>query len=473
MRRALVVACAFLCAGFSCQDAPPLVIEGGGTLEADGASTLTLRIVPRDPIEGAMVQLTSSGGLLASSAVPLVDGEASVVLTAPLERELGRAEQRTITVTAAIVLDEDTRIEGLTSVSAVAPAQGPPLLFVDADPPASVAGRREPVRIHVVARRVAPGASLSVETSAGTLDNATVAVGDDGTADAFLAGPATPADVTVTVTEPASGVRGSVVVRFVNEGDPLFDLSGSFAQIGPARVKLESGALTPNPQCAVAPSLVLARFTQTGLDLDAHDTTCDVTFPPVTSIVGTVTNEATDAFYAAIPVVDAAFTLPSGDLGASYEPPPSIVVVGADLDDPEHDELPTDETDPRVVDADDDGEPGVTVQNSLGGAQHIVFRNISVGTGRVLSSNHIVGDEPGDLLATTETSVFGIGGSFLPDTTALGSVVELVRIDGRFGSVDADADNDGEVTCAELLDVAAAVTTLEAPDTPFDCGGDR
>ncbi len=455
----------------ACDEVPALIVEiAPALLPADGLTRSTITVRARDPIAGAVVQLSATGGALSQSVVPLVDGVATAELYAPLERELGRRESRVIDVIALVALDDDDRLEAATSVTAVPPADGPPLLFVDADPPAAIAGSGDVVTIRVATRRLAAGTALALESDAG---NGEPVVEDDGTALATIVATDTPADVTVIVRDPASDASARIVVRFVAPGEPLFDLTGVFAQIGSARVKLESGALTPNPQCTLAPSLVLARFVQTGTSLEASYTTCDVAFPPVTSIVGTVTNQATPEFYAAIPVVEESFDIGSGALSARYAPPPSVVVVGAELDDPENDALPTDENDARVVDADGDGAPGVTVLNSIGGAQHIVFRNVGSGTGRIVSSNHIVGDEVGDLVAVTETSVFGIGGAFLPDTKALGSVIELVRIDGRFGAVDADSDGDGEVSCAELVDVAGSVVTLEPPDTPFDCGAER
>jgi hypothetical protein len=465
-----------LCLAAACPETPRLVIEvAPASLEADGLAHATITVRARDPIEQAVVQLTASGGALSSSAVALTDGIAVAQLYAPVERELGKRESRLIDIVASVTLTADERLEATASVIAVPPAAGVPLLFVDATPPAAFAASGDVITIDVAVRRLAAGTVLVLESDVPGIVGAAeeLVVGDDGTARGTVSAPTDPVDATITVRDAASGASGSVVVRFVAAGAPLFDLTGAFAQIGPARVKLASGALTPNPQCTVAPSLVLAQFTQTGTALDASYTTCDVAFPPVTSIVGTVTNVATPAFYAAIPVVTESFGLDSGALGARYAPPPSVVVVGAELDDPENDALPTDETDPRVVDADGDGAPGVTVQNSIGGAQHIVFRNVGSSVGRVVSSNHILGDVVGDLVAVAETSVFGIGGVFLPDTLALGSVIELVRIDGRFGSVDADVDNDGVVSCTELVDVASSVVTLEPPDTPFDCGSER
>ena len=93
--------------------------------------------------------------------------------------------------------------------------------------------------------------------------------------------------------------------------------------------------------------------------------------------------------------------------------------------------------------------------------------------GRVRSSNHILGDAPGDFVAATETAVLGAGSSFVPGASPLPSILELVRIDGRYGAIDADTDRDGAVSCAELIDVAGQVATLDALATPFDCGEER
>lgn len=471
MRTAILVAVLSLVLG--CPDVPPLSLSiEPATLPADGLTRAIVTARARDPIDNAVVSFQASGGALSTSTVALVDGEATVELIAPLERELGRSAERAISLTAFVQLSDTERLEASGDVVAMPPTDGAPLLFLDAEPPAAVAGSGGSVTLRVLARRLAEGTALEVSAPGFDVE-AAATVAADSTAAATLAVPSTPGDATVTVTEPTSGATAVVVVRFVAEGEPLYDLNGAFAQIGPARVKLVSAALAPNPQCAIAPSVVLASFIQTGLDLDASYRTCDVTFPPVTSIVGTITNQATDAFYQAIPVVEQSFSMPSGELGAEYAPPPSIVVVGAALTDPEHEELPTEAEDPRVEDTDGDGRPGVTVENSLGGLQNIVFRNIGKAGGRVLSSNRIVGDQLGDLLATTETSVFGIGGAFLPDTSALGSVVELVRIDGRYGAHQADVDGDGAISCTEAKDAAAAVAELVAPDTPFDCGEER
>ncbi len=471
MRSAIAALALTLLAG--CTEAPALSLTvEPANVSADGVTRARVTARARDPIEGAVVSFASNGGALSSSTAPLVDGEAVVELMAPLERELGRGTERAIEMSAAIALSASERLTATTTIVAVPPTTGAPLIFLDADPPAAVAGAGGTVALRMLTRRIAEGTSLTIDAPGFDVD-ATAIVQADASATASLAVPDAPADATITVTEPGSGASASVVVRFVAAGAPLFDLTGAFAQVGPARVKLVSGALAPNPQCAVAPSIILATFVQQGLDVQASYQTCDVTFPPVTSIVGTITNRATDAFYQAIPVVEQRFTLPSGELGAEYAPPRSVVVVGAALDDPEREALPTEADDPRVEDTDGDGRPGVTVENSLGGLQNIVFRNVGKAGGRVRSSNRIVGDREGDLVATTETSVFGIGGAFLPDTTALGSVVELVRVDGAYGAIDADVDGDGAITCAELSDAAAAVTELVAPDTPFDCGEER
>jgi hypothetical protein len=455
----------------ACEPPPPLLIEASSEeIVADGVSRVTLTVRASVPVEGAVVLLTSSRGALAASAVAMIDQEAQVELWAPLERELGREATRPVEVVARVVVSPQETWEARTAVVATAPTEGPPILFVDADPPAVAIGDNEDPTIAIVARRIADGDSLTVETTAGSLTDAAPVV-TNGIATTRLRAGASAADAIVTVTHPGSGVSGAVAVRFAEAGEPLFDLTGTFVQLGPARVRLESAALTPDPQCVLAPSTVLVELVQQGRELEAHYTTCAVTFPSVTSVVGTVENFADASFYDAIPVVDASFELSGTALGARYAPPPSVVVVGAELDAPATDALPEDENDARVVDADDDGEPGVTVTNSLGGEQRIVYRNIGETQGRVRSSVSVVGDELGDLLAKTETRVFGIGGGFVPRTTALGSVVELQRVDGAFASFDADANGDGVISCQEAVDAAPVVARLDAPDTPFDCAG--
>ena len=118
-----------------------------------------------------------------------------------------------------------------------------------------------------------------------------------------------------------------------------------------------------------------------------------------------------------------------------------------------------------------DGQPGVTVINSVGGEQHITFRNRGDTRGVVESGNRIVGAEVGDMSALPESSVLGVGNGFLPEFESVPSVFEVVRVDGRDGAPDLDTNGDGEVDCDEIVDAQAFIFTIAAPETPLDCAG--
>ena len=469
---AAVVAVVAACA---CVPAPPLAVAASTPrAPADGATKIELTATLADPVDGAVVQWTANGGLLASSATPIVDRAASNTLTAILERELGDASTRVVDVVATVALSDVDVLDARVKIVFAPPDDGPALVRVVADPPGADADGAGVVDVVVRTRRVPAGAAIVLSTTAGALADDSITIDDLGVARTSLVAPDDPA--TAVIEARATGTDGDDVtaaahVLFVAPGAPRFDLTGTWVLIAPARARLTSSLLAPNPQCVVAPSYLGVVIEQTGLDLHVVFRTCRVTFPPISSIAGTITNQALPSFYDAIPTETIDVTLPSGALGVPYEPPPSIVVAGADLEDPENDDLPTDADDPRVTDPDSDGEPGVTVLSSLGGEQRIVYRNIGFAKGRVRSSNLIEGDEVGDLVSSTETSVLGLGGAFLPTVEGLPSVVEIVRIDGRYGSHDADADRDGTITCDESADAAPDLARVAVPDTPFDCVG--
>lgn len=78
--------------------------------------------------------------------------------------------------------------------------------------------------------------------------------------------------------------------------------------------------------------------------------------------LGRVRTSLGPAFVAAMPVWESSLTVDgeSGSPGA-VRIADHTMTLGADLEDPENDPLPQDADDPRVVDADEDGHPGVTV----------------------------------------------------------------------------------------------------------------
>ena len=454
----------------------PLVLDvDRDSLEANGVDSATVTAQVPPGTSGVVVRFSSSGGLLSSSAMaPDAEGVARVTLFADDERALLGHAHKPVTVRATVSWDVNLEDSATVEVLFVAPTSGAPSLSLRAEPPAALADGASRVVLTLGARRLPAGTSVALTTTAGALAATEVTVADDdqgGTAATFeLTAPAAPADAVVTAREP-SGAQATITVRFVAVGEAQFDLTGTFAQLAPARVRMRSGTLTPDPQCVVAPTLVKVDLLQEGTSVTAEYTTCFVTLAPVRSIVGEVTNTAPPAFTDAIPVIHTTFELSGVALGASYDPPASVVVSGATLSVPESDELPTSEDDERVRDSDGDGRPGVTVINSLGGEQNISFRNRGDTHGVVESGNRVLGATEGDLTALPESSVLGMGNGFLPAFESVPSVFEMVRVDGRDGAPDLDTDGDGLVSCREIVDAQAFLFTIAAPSTPLDCAG--
>ena len=123
------------------------------------------------------------------------------------------------------------------------------------------------------------------------------------------------------------------------------------------------------------------------------------------------------------------------------------------LDEP----VPTELGDPRLVDLDEDGEPGVTfvVGSDAGEAcrVHVAQRTRLNLDGVVLDSAHIAGD----LRSVIDKVVLGAtsplcnsSNVFVPSPTP--SRFWMVRIDGHAGGLDLDFDLDGAVTCDEILE---------------------
>jgi len=478
-------------------DAALTLAASAATLPADGRARATLTATLDEGFAARLsapvvAQFTTTGGLLSSTTARAdAAGRFVVDLLAEGPESLLGAPTRDVTVRAVVVVDESSEIAATTTLALVMPVDVP-VLTLAIDPAVAVADGATQVDVEITlhnfiahdvdandgdAHDVDAPVEVTLSTSAGLLSATTIAlapVGDAHQGHATLTAPFAPALAEVVarlVDVDGSATRATALVDFVDADGPQFDLTGTFAELAFARVKMTSSTLTPSPQCAVAPSILRIEIVQEGDVVTMTHTPCQVTLPPVTSVAGTVTTETPPAFLAALPVVTDETTLTSRALGAPLLPPESLVVVGAELANPRTDPLPTSPDDERVRDDDEDGEPGVTVISSLGGEQHATYRNRGQLMGRVQSSTRIDGSIPGELIAVTETSVLGVGNSFLPVTTPLPGIFEMVRVDGAYGSIDVDGDDDGTITCTEIVDAAVLVFTLTAPVTPADCGG--
>ena len=143
-------------------------------------------------------------------------------------------------------------------------------------------------------------------------------------------------------------------------------------------------------------------------------------------------------------------------------------VWGIELDDPLADPFPTSEEvdDPRIFDADMDGNPGVTLDINGGSCQiYIAQRSIEALRGNLMPDGSIEGD--GSLFTLT---------AFIDATNPLCATpyevlgndergenyFRMVRVDER--GLDFDANDDGEVSCEEILVHRDELITFKEPD---------
>ena len=165
----------------------------------------------------------------------------------------------------------------------------------------------------------------------------------------------------------------------------------------------------------------LVDIEQDGLSLVMNDLYCFTFIREESSISST---EIPEAFMASLRPQPRTATLLETDEGFAFDQPNYIEVRGAILENPETDELPTDSEDPRVIDQDEDGFPGMTVNVSLLGLMteqiYVVQRVQYALQGTVISNDRIEGlidweDEQNVLAATSSLLMAGTKSQQDPD----------------------------------------------------------
>lgn len=466
----LCVACA---GGEAVVPVVSLAVDGAATAEANGTAGVDVEATVSPP--DAVVSFVSTSGLLSASNVRAVGGVARVRVLAPFEQELPTGDVHgsvTATVQVGELLATDT-----VDIDFTVPTTGNPLLFVSAAPDRVTAGSGEHITISVRGTRLPSSTVTLTADVAGVIDlPATLELVDNvGAVD--VVAPDVAGEVVVTVA--SGGVSEDVRLVFVGDGEAVFDLNGDFVQIAHGVTDISDFFLLDGDhQCAIATSISLAHVTQDGTHVEVRNEACTITMPSIKMVfIGTITPSVGAPFIQAANDAGAgdvlAFDLPSLDAHAPFSPPASAqtpLVVGADLDDEENDAIPTDSADPRVVDADHDGHPGVTVNAS--GARYTAYRSrTTTMEGEILSSNAI----EGTLINETETVVYddplGSGG---PAMTPKSSPFRFERLDGQNGGSDYRG-RDGNPTSVSCQDVQAwvneqmsTVFPQPSPDTACD-----
>ena len=168
---------------------------------------------------------------------------------------------------------------------------------------------------------------------------------------------------------------------------------------------------------------------QTGDALSILETNCGTNIDDGTVMVSTT---IPDAFLRSLGVTERAAHLESVSEAdpSTGNPSPerrivfpwSTQVLGARLEDPENDALPTDAADPRVFDQDNDGHPGMTVRveimGLIGGEVYVVQRNSNRLIGTVVSPGFIQGTiewETEQVILAASSPFLASGGQGSPD----------------------------------------------------------
>jgi hypothetical protein len=138
-------------------------------------------------------------------------------------------------------------------------------------------------------------------------------------------------------------------------------------------------------------SVLLADQTQTGTDVSMSARYCAQAAEDPESLAHVIIPEGNVASLKPF-VRNGTYTMSSA--GAEVLLFPSFVeVIGATLANPESDPLPTDASDPNVIDQDQDGNPGITIKLSglASGDLYVVQRQTSTWTGIAVSADRVEG----------------------------------------------------------------------------------
>jgi hypothetical protein len=180
-------------------------------------------------------------------------------------------------------------------------------------------------------------------------------------------------------------------------------------------------------------SVMLVEQQQGGEGITASASYCDHTTEDDGAIVSAI---IPDTYREMLKPMMRTGTFAQGEGGLRYRLDRLYEVVGATLQDTAEEALPTEPDDPRVIDEDDDGRPGVTILLSglVDGEVHVVERKrteldgVAVSKDRIegtldfASEQSVVGADPASLeasIATTRT---------YPDPETCSSTFVLVRV---------------------------------------------
>jgi hypothetical protein len=172
--------------------------------------------------------------------------------------------------------------------------------------------------------------------------------------------------------------------------DPAPDLTGRWAARTVMSLYVPQTGLTSAFYTKTV-SLLLADVTATGTDIALHAAYCDQSSQDTGSMAHVVIPKT---YSQSLKPMDRTGSFaPGSDWVPIFSLPTDVVVVGATLEDPMNDPMPTEASDPRVVDQDNDDHPGITIKLSgtVNGDLYVVQRQVSEFTGVAVSDDRVEG----------------------------------------------------------------------------------
>lgn len=158
--------------------------------------------------------------------------------------------------------------------------------------------------------------------------------------------------------------------------------------------------------------------------------------------------------------------------GGVYASATEVGLWGLALEDPLNEDVPADPEDGRVVDRDEDGNPGVSLDLEGSGCARFMGQRQVV---RYFGEFEAPNDIRGRSATRTDMEVYGatagiceLAPQVVPNDGE--SEFRMVRIDGQGGAVDADENEDGVIECEEIGPWIEAVWERREADGGL-CGG--
>lgn len=213
----------------------------------------------------------------------------------------------------------------------------------------------------------------------------------------------------------------------------------------------------------VALTIARVEIVQDGVELSESRSTCLI---EASEVFGMET-VMPQAIYDGVNPYEVSSTLLGDSSGAAYDSGPELQLWGVELSDPFNDDLPTELGDPRIIDSDLDGNPGVTfVFNGGFCNMFAVERSVNFYQGRLISPTVI----EGEVVTRTEEVIIDATNEFCSvsfDKVSynLYNRFKLVRVDGINGAPALDLDQNNEVDCDEIIAFKNDLFEISQPDS--------